>query len=119
MDSLRMWRNKSLATQAPVSSGRFYTWQDLLSPQDFANPDDTAPSTNNGGLVKNQTLKEDPPKPFELPHEDQASPRGLGDLGMERLEKTTFSHNLSLKAGRTPLLSAGIPVIESASNGIK
>jgi hypothetical protein len=43
--------------------------------------------------------------------------KALGDLGMEKIGKSTFKSDPSLKAGRTPTLSKGVPVNEIAMTG--
>lgn len=80
-------------------------------------PQQTAPSMNNGGLSSQQhkpTFKELLEKwksERNQPTTDFTSNKGLGDRGMGHLGSSSFSRNPE-KAGDNPTISHGIPVGE-------
>ena len=87
-------------SESPVANGEVPYPEEKT--QDQPNyKDETAPSINNGGMVKNLKWIE-----FLQKKDTQ---RGLGNKGMGHLSSSTFK-NIPVPAGETPTISHGVPV---------
>ena len=74
--------------------------------------------TKTGGTILPSPFKEksDSFKKKIAEHPDK-NKKALGELGMEKVAKSTFKSDDKLKAGRTPTLSRGMPVQEAMMSG--
>ncbi len=109
----------------PIANGNNF-FPRFDDPQEFKEPDSTAPSFNNAGLPSQTPLLNNAGLPLqqykptfqELVKKwnaqrkqsvDFSSNKGLGELGMGYVGNSTFKNN-PVSAGENPTISHGMPV---------
>jgi hypothetical protein len=109
MRSLDAWRNRNLYEANDA---------DFMIPSERKRVGNELRDTETGGQILDSPFKKQvssfKEKLTEFPTPQEEHKNGLGELGMEKISKSTFGEN-PLKAGRTPTISSGMPVQEIAA----
>lgn len=108
MRSLDAWRNRNLYEANDAN---------FMIPSERKRIGNELRNTETCGQILDSPFKKHvsnfKDKLTQLPTPQEEHKNGLGELGMDKISKSTFGEN-PLKAGRTPTISSGVPVQEAA-----